>query len=473
MYSKSLKFRLIALFTSAFLVCTVILYIASYFLLSSSLQQEEQRFMNSKALQFWAVYQTGGLQALRRELTIERALSETNRFFVRVASPSNTTLVYLDTTDWPDSEVERIAGEINANERKMVKVESEDQTGDLYIVSIPLYDGNRIQIGVSSVRRVMLMRRFRASYILVAVPLVVIGIVAGWVFSSRSLRPIKKLSNLMKSIIDTGRLSERIPATGSRDELGELVQLVNRMLERIENLVVAMRHSLDNVAHDLRTPLTRLRMNAEMAMQSAAAAADATEAVDAAETSRTEASAALALCVEESERMLKMLNTLMDISEAETGAMRMNAVEVDLAELVADMAELYSYTAEDKGVNIRAETPEAVKTEVDVDRFRQVVANLIDNAVKYSESGDEVVIRARMETGAPTIEVIDEGIGIEDKDLPHIWDRLYRADSSRSAPGLGLGLGLVKAVVEAHHGSVDVESTPGAGTTFRVVLPKT
>ncbi len=492
MYLKSLKLRLIAVFTSVFIVSIVVLYVASYFLLSSSLRQEEQRFMNSQALQFWAVYQTGGLQAVRRELTLERALSETNRFFVRVASPLNTTLVFLDTTDWPDDQVERLVSGLRPSEGNVAGISSEEQTGDLYVVSIPLYDGNRLQIGVSTVRRVILMRRFRRTFLLVALPLVAVGIVAGWVFSARSLRPIKKLSNLMKNIIDTGRLSERIPSIRSRDELGELVGLVNRMLERIENLVIAMRHSLDNVAHDLRTPLTRLRMNAEMAMQSAerASAGSADEDDDGgddkdqpgsgrmhrdeparADSGRVEALRALELCVEESERMLAMLNTLMDISEAETGVMRLNLTRVDLGEIVADIAELYSYTAEDKGIYIVTEIPEGLSADVDVDRFRQVAANLIDNAVKYSETGGIVTIRGKSADSNIVIEVEDQGIGIEEKDLPYIWDRLYRADSSRSAPGLGLGLGLVKAVVEAHRGKVSVESTPGEGTTFRIGIP--
>ena len=175
--------------------------------------------------------------------------------------------------------------------------------------------------------------------------------------------------------------------------------------------------------------------------------------------------------MEEADRILTMLNTLMDISEAETGAMKLHLDEINISDLIGDTVELYAHVAEDRKVSLHASSPHDVFLTADANRMRQVMANLVDNAVKYTPGGGRIELRAFQKDHQGVITVKDTGIGIAQEEIPKIWNRLYRGDQSRSQRGLGLGLSLVKAVVQAHNGRIEVSSDPGVGSLFTLYLP--
>jgi signal transduction histidine kinase len=261
----------------------------------------------------------------------------------------------------------------------------------------------------------------------------------------------------VQNVITTGRMNERMPLPEANDEISHLARLFNTMLEKNDALIRGMREALDNVAHDLRTPLTRLRGTAELALEG--------------EQNPEKARDALLDTMEESDRVLTMLNTLMDISEAETGIMKLDIQPFPLAELVGGVVELFEFVAEEKRIVVAT----AVSTELhctgDRNRLQQVLVNLLDNALKYTPDGGRVEISAETCPGETVITVKDTGIGIPPEELPRIWERLYRGDKSRSQRGLGLGLSLVRAIVNAHGGRIEVKSTTGKGSTFAVHLP--
>ncbi|MGE0681503.1 MAG: ATP-binding protein, partial [Candidatus Binatia bacterium] len=314
-----------------------------------------------------------------------------------------------------------------------------------------------LQVGINTEDREEVLEHFRDLLAVIMLPVIALGLGGGSFFAWRALRPIRDLIQTLQSMLTTGKLTTRAPVTETGDELDELSTLFNSMLDRIAVLISGMQSSLDNVAHDLRTPMTRLRSMAEAALQ--------------APTQENDLQAALGSCMEESERILTMLNTLMDISEAETGTMRLDLEEVNIHGLIHQVVELYEYVAEEKALTITPIVPEELTITADRNRMLQVLANLLDNAIKYTPTGGRVTISAALNHHHVHITVMDTGVGIPAEDRGKIWDRLYRGDKSRSQRGLGLGLSVVKAVVQAHNGQVAVSSQPGHGASFFLLLP--
>ena len=457
MSSRSLSRRFTVLFTGLFVAGSLFLAITTYAFLANSLRRDDWAEIRSRLLEFWAIYQTGKIELIRKELTLERLVMEERLFMLRIAGRNNNTLYLYVPIYWTDYNLGRLEALPFIREGEVIPLRSSQNRSVLEVSSLKLHDGNILQVGISTKRRQEVLQRFRRTFILVFLPLGGLGLLAGFLFSSRSLKPVRHLVDVTREIIDTGRMNTRVPSRGSGDELDELVGLFNRMLAKIDSLISAMRQSLDNVAHDLRTPMTHLRSTAELALQGREEIGDYQEA--------------LASCMEESERILNMLASLMDISEAETGIMKLNRRTIDLSSLVDDMVELYSYSAEEKNITITRETGKSIPISADLDRIRQVVANLLDNAIKYTPEEGSITVSAGRQGQEAVVIIRDTGPGIPPKDLPHIWDRLFRGDQSRSQPGLGLGLGLVRAIVYAHGGQVDVESKPGKGSSFIVRLP--
>jgi len=180
---------------------------------------------------------------------------------------------------------------------------------------------------------------------------------------------------------------------------------------------------------------------------------------------------ALSDCVEESDRILSMLTMLMDISEAETGALYLERRATNISVLLTRVMDMYEPVADEKSVKLTIDAPAELYTECDGNRLSQAFANLLDNAIKYTPAGGSVVARALHRNGELFIQVSDTGIGIPADDMPKIWDRLFRGDAARSQKGLGLGLSFVKAICEAHHGRVYAKSTTGQGAVFTIALP--
>jgi signal transduction histidine kinase len=283
-----------------------------------------------------------------------------------------------------------------------------------------------------------------------------LGIGGGIYLTRSALRPVAALAETARGVIDSGDLSRRVALQRGRGELAELGLLMNGMLDRNQSLVSGMREALDNVAHDLRTPLARLRGIAEVALGSEDPAG---------------AREALADCIEEADRVLVMLRTLMDISEAEAGIMRLDPRPVDVTALARETIDLYADVADEAGVGLSLRTNAPVLAVADANRLRQAFANLVDNAVKYTARGGSAEVSVERRGPEVEVRVRDTGRGIPPEALPRIWDRLYRVDPSRSERGLGLGLSLVRAIAVAHGGRVSAESAVGRGSTFVLAIP--
>ena len=260
-----------------------------------------------------------------------------------------------------------------------------------------------------------------------------------------------------RSIIATGKLDARVPAPETNDEVAELVRHFNSVLDKNAGLLTAMRETLDNVAHDLRTPLAGLRLSAESALQR--------PGMDS-ETGET-----LGDVIERSDQVLALLRALMEISEAEAGMLKLEKVPCDLGEITRHAAELYEEVAEAEEVVLSIEIDGLVPIVGDPTRLRQAVANLVDNAIKYTPAGGQVIVTAELLADAAVMRVQDNGPGVPTEEQSRIWERLYRCDASRTESGLGLGLSMVRAILRAHDGDAIVKDAPNGGSVFELRLP--
>jgi signal transduction histidine kinase len=419
-------------YSTLFVVGAIVIVFLTYVLTAASLAQRDQQIIQAKLGDYAAVYSRGGLRALAATVSAEQRTAP-ERLFVRVVNSGSEAIILSDGQEWDPAKLET--------------------------ASLRLLDGTLVQVGKSTEARADILSRFRAVLGVVTLSIIVIALTGGWLATQSTLRPIRQLATAVRRVIATGQTDERVSAGLHDDEIDELTRLFNEMLDKIEGLVTGMRGALDNVSHDLRTPLTRLRGTAEMAL--------------AGQPDVERYREALADCVEETDRVLVMLNTLMDISEAESGAMPLHREPVRLSDVATRAVDLYRDVAEAKSVTIDVRAPDDVLVSADRVRLEQVAANLLDNAVKYTPSGGRVRVEVLREGSHGLLRIRDSGIGIPADEIPHIWDRLFRGDVSRTERGLGLGLSLVKAIVEAHGGTVTVQSEPSRGSTFTVALPIT
>jgi signal transduction histidine kinase len=434
----------------------LVLFGLTYFLLASSLREQDQDIIETKLQALSVQYEAGGMGDLRKEVAIEKDLKKKDPFLVRVASEKNETLFInfpYRSMEFDFRDLEKIPLQGGG---QWVLLRARTGRTVFEIATSELLDGNVLQVGKSSKDRERILLNFRRIFTIVIFPLLGLGITGGIFLAIRAFRPIRHLIETVRSVVG-GKLETRVPISRTGDELDELAKLFNGMLEKIEALIKGMRDSLDNVAHDLRTPMARLRAGAEAALLSGQNMDVYREA--------------LADSIDESDQILKMLNTLMDISEAETGVMKLDLKVFDLTTIIEETVEVYRYLAEEKNLTIHQTVTSNLCLKADPHRVRQVIGNLLDNAIKYTPVGGKVVLNAHVDGKDTIITVKDTGIGIPPEDLPRIWDRLFRGDQSRSSRGLGLGLSLVKAVIEAHGGKVKAMSESGRGSLFTICLP--
>lgn len=440
---RSIAFKYTATFASVFAVQAVLFAVAIYWLSQSFLQREIDNTIEADANGLVEYYESGGLELLTELLK------------TRLKRLSRDDVVYLLT----DQAFEPILGNIPAWPAEMPKdarwYELDRGPGysydrDLRLLHLVLPDGYHLLVARDTLAQDELEgRTLIILSIVLAVTLTTFAL-AGLYLHANVRSRLRLISETCGEVAE-GNLSHRVPVSGMRDEIDAISQTLNETLDRNEQLMQGVRQVTNSIAHDLKTPLTRLRSRLE------------TLALAEQEEAKREE---IGLSVAELDRLLSTFNALLRISRVEAGDSLSEFVEVDLALLLRDAVDFYEPIAEERGLRLSLQSETGLHLSGDRDLLFQSVANLIDNAIKYG--GSDGAVTLSLQENGPSAEIIiqDQGTGIPEADLERVFDRFYRVEDSRTHPGNGLGLSLVAAVTKLHRGRVHLENDNG----LRVIL---
>lgn len=457
---NSLSFRLTLWYTGIFTLSSCIAFLLFYLLITSVIRERTDQELLGHAGQFSAVLGERGIGTVEEFAILEAQAAGVKKVFFRLLYPTGEAFSSSSMSSWTQIGIRKAAVEKLLAERRPVfeTVVLEARRDEVRVLYALIGPGVILQVGQSLENYGRITDAFRGIFLVTMALLIALAAGVGWFMARRAVSGVEAITRTAQGI-SGGTLERRVPVRGRGDEIDRLAMTFNQMLDRIETLVTEIKQMGDNIAHDLKSPLTRIRGSAEVALTTG--------------KSLAEYEAMAAGAIEECDRLLDMINTMLMISRTEAGVERPSRAPVDLATLIREACELFGTMAEDRGVGLTCSVPERCEVSGDIRMLQRMIANLLDNAVKYTGQGGSVTVSLAEEGGENrVIRVKDTGIGIPAGDLPRIFERFYRGDQSRSTAGTGLGLSLARAIVRAHGGEITAASRPGEGSLFTVTLPK-
>jgi signal transduction histidine kinase len=442
-------FRLAALYLTLFATSVLALLAFIYWSTANFIEQQTEATLDAEIAGLAEQYEQRGLSGLVQVIA-ERSAGERGDAMIYLITDPQSRPLAGNLSAWPNAEVIR-PGWIGFPVE--IKRGSRQETHAARGTTFTIPGGYRLLVG-RDLRDAAAFRR-RVTGTLAWAGLLTLGLgLAGGIFISRNmLQRVEAVSNTAARIIH-GDLGQRVKLTGSGDEFDQLATNLNAMLDQIERLMEGMRQVTDNIAHDLRTPLSRLRSRLEVTLL---------ERPDAARYEDV-----MRQTIGEADHLLGTFTALLSIAEAEAGSNRAGMGIVDLAEIAGSVAELYEPFAEEKGLSLEVDVGQPVMVRADRHLIAQAIANLLDNAIKYTPDG-RVRLSVSRGPGGARLEVVDSGPGIPPDRRDAVFDRFVRLEGSRSTPGNGLGLSLVRAVARLHGGTVTLADN-GAEPGLRAVL---
>jgi signal transduction histidine kinase len=454
---QQISYRLISWYAVTLILLFTIAFVIFFPYAARSLERRTEKDLYDELEEFVGIYNSRGQPALTEEFMQEvKALGASN-ISQSILDAEGGIVFTSDAPSWKNLPVHR----------EMLKQALGQITPVIATITVPKFS-HKVRIAYrrlsrDKVLRLGLLLRYDENFleglrkILITTMAVILGIVllVCWIILKQVTDRVVTVTNTALSI-SSHSLNQRVPVSSQDDEIDRLAQAFNGMLDRIEALVRGQQEVTDNVAHDLKIPLARIRILAESL---------ATTSADRNETQEMEGS-----IIEECDRLLEMINTTHEIKAIETGIAVWDFAKVDIAEVVRQACELFLLVAEDKKISLEVKQLPSYTIKGDLRRLQRVFANLLDNAVKYTSAEGKITVSMDVSTDEAKIRICDTGIGIDPEELLHIFERFYRSDKSRSTSGLGLGLSLVQTIIQAHGGKIEVQSTVGVGSIFTITL---
>lgn len=455
---NTLSFRLTLWYAGIFTVSSLAIFIVLYVLLVSAIQRRTDESLLEETEELSLLLATTGVDQIMLYFSFESSLDGGDKIFFRLLKPNGEVVASSDMKFWKDVKVEKnVLAQMNEPTSRILKTET--IKGMRYPVRI-IYNatgtGLVVQVAKSLEDDIRFFESLRYIFSSLFIVLLAISSVVGWFMARRALLGVEKITETAIEI-SSGSLEKRVAESGRGEELDRLALAFNNMIDRIQALMKEMSDMTDNIAHDLRSPITKIRGAAEVTLTTG--------------KSLGEFQAMASNTIEESDRLIGMINTMLDISEFEAGAGQFSVEKIDVPQLMESACDLFQPVAENKEINLALNLHADCYVQGDLQSLQRMAANLLDNALKYTPCGGSVEVACHCENGRVVISVSDNGIGISEEELPHIFKRFYRCDRSRSELGDGLGLSLAQAIAQAHGGHIAATSQLSVGSTFSVSLP--
>jgi heavy metal sensor kinase len=456
---NTLAFRLTLWYAGIFTASALVIFFSLYTLISSFLRERTDQELSAQVNRFSTLLNTEGMEAVINTALAEAQAAGVKKVFFRFLSQNGQAVSSSNMVYWKYVAIdEKAILELLKTDRpvftSVIIPERKEEVRILYALVSPRVI---LQVGEAMESYSRFLDAFKGIFITTMTLLIVVGAGVGWFMARRAVSGVEAVTRTAQKI-SGGSLKERVPVKPRGDEIDQLATTFNQMLDRIQNLVTEIKEMSDNIAHDLRSPITRIRGAAEVTLATG--------------KSLTEYESLTAGTIEECDRLLDMINTTLMISKTESGANTLSRDEIDLAKLVQEACELFAPSAEDKKIALTCSTSNGIRMLGDGQMIRRMLANLLDNAIKYTPPEGTVTVSTAEKDEQVVVSVSDTGVGISADELPRIFERFYRGDQSRSKPGIGLGLSLARAIARAHGGDITAVSVPHQKSTFTVTLPK-
>ncbi|MGD0885137.1 MAG: ATP-binding protein [Thermodesulfovibrionales bacterium] len=457
---NTLAFRLTLWYAGIFTVSSWVAFFLFYTLITTVIGDRTDQDLQSQVNRLSTLFSDEGIEAVENGVVIEAQAAGVKKVFFRLLRPNGQVFSSTNVSYWKDISIDRTAIELLLSGRgsvleTIVLPNRRDKVRILYAMLSPTVI---VQLGQSMESFSRFLDAFKDIFFMTMTFLTVVSAGVGWFMAKRAVSGVEAVTHTAQKISE-GSLQERVPVKTRGDEIDRLATTFNNMLDRVQTLLTEIKEMSDNITHDLRSPITRIRGIAEVTLTTG--------------TSLSEYEGMAASTIEECDRLLDMINTMLLISKTESGVDKLSHEEVDVGELVRNACELFTPTAEDKRVSLSCHAPGTSIVSGDVRMLQRMLSNILDNAVKYTlPEGKVEVSVSENEKQNTVVSVQDTGVGISEADLPRIFQRFYRCDQSRSEAGTGLGLSLARAVARAHGGDITVVSRQNQGSTFTIILPK-
>ncbi|MCL4216638.1 MAG: HAMP domain-containing protein [Candidatus Hydrogenedentes bacterium] len=453
----SAALRLTLMYT---MICTLSLlsvFMLSYLWLERTLHRQLDEGLINEIGEYRSLLAAQDITVLKDVLEKEAISEGTETIFFRVLDAEGKTLIQTDMSAWQEAPVN--AGSLEQALAGTAVLETYEMPSSPYparIIYGRVSPDSVLQLGESTAGIDEMLRHFRDMLILGTLMLTGSSVFVGWLMARRALSGVIRVTDVARQI-SNGDWHNRVPVSARMDEIDDLALSFNDMVEHVQVLIRQLKEITDDIAHDLRTPITRMRM--------------ATEAISADRTKSPDATALADEITEDCDRLLEIINTMLEISQTEAGVRPIALENLDLAVIVEDVCELFRPAAEDKGIHMVFESAPGLIVSGEGKRLKRATAHIVDNAIKYTEPGGAVTVRCQCAGTMASVSTQDTGIGIPLADMEKIFARFYRVDQSRGTGGNGLGLCLSRAIIRAHGGDIRVDSEEGAGSTFVMQLP--